>query len=151
MVMIAVETELDAPPDVVWDDVRNLKSHTQWMHDAESIWFTSGQTSGVGTTFDCQTKVGPISLNDVMEITDWVEADRMGVRHSGIVTGEGMFRLQPLGSDRTLFSWNEELEFPFWMGGPLRNPVGGFILKLIWKRNLQNLARRFHAGERVAA
>lgn len=150
MVMIAVEAELDAPPDVVWEDIKDIRSHTQWMHDAESIWFTSESTSGVGTTFDCQTKVGPISLNDVMEITEWVEDDRMGVRHSGIVTGEGVFRLQPLGHDRTLFSWNEELIFPFWMGGPLRNPVGGFILKLIWKRNLQNLAGRFRAGARIS-
>jgi len=150
MVMIAVETELDAPPDVVWDDIKDIKSHTQWMHDAESIWFTSDMTSGVGTTFDCQTKIGPISLNDAMEITAWVEGDRMGVRHRGIVTGEGAFRLQPLGRDRTLFSWNEELIFPFWMGGPLRNPVGGFILKLVWKRNLQNLTTRFRAGAPVS-
>ena len=41
MVAISVETELDAPPEVVWSDVRNLSSHVEWMHDAESIWFTS--------------------------------------------------------------------------------------------------------------
>ena len=51
MVAISVETELDAPPEVVWSDVRNLSSHVEWMHDAESIWFTSTMTEGVGTTF----------------------------------------------------------------------------------------------------
>ena len=83
MVAITVETEIDASPSVVWGDVRNIASHVQWMHDAESIWFTSEHREGVGTTFDCETKVGPIKLTDVMEITEWVDEQVMGVRHSG--------------------------------------------------------------------
>lgn len=143
MVAITVETTLDAPPDVVWADLRNLKSHAEWMHDAESIWFLSQETEGVGTRFECDTKVGPIRLTDVMEITEWVEGQTMGVRHAGVVTGEGAFKLSPLGDDRTLFRWAEELKFPWWLGGPVGEPFGSIILKLIWKRNLANLANRF--------
>jgi hypothetical protein len=150
MVAISVETELDAPPAVVWSDVRNLSSHVEWMHDAESIWFTSESTEGVGTVFDCETKVGPIRLTDIMEITEWVDDERMGVRHSGIVTGEGVFTLSPIHGNKTLFSWNEELHFPWFFGGKVGEPVGGVILKMIWKRNLQNLADRYSAGAVVA-
>ena len=78
MVAITVEIELDAPPEVVWSDVRNVASHVEWMHDAESIWFTSAGREGVGTTFECETKVGPIQLTDVMEITEWVDEETMG-------------------------------------------------------------------------
>ena len=112
MAAITVETELDASPEVVWSDIQNLSSHVEWMHDAESIWFTSDERSGVGTTFECETKIGPIQLTDVMEITDWVEAETIGVRHSGIVTGEGAFLLSSLENGRTLFRWEEELSFP---------------------------------------
>ena len=75
MVAITVETELDAPPNVVWSDVRRISTHAQWMHDAEAIWFTSESTEGVGTSFECETKVGPIRLSDAMEITEWVDEE----------------------------------------------------------------------------
>lgn len=150
MVAIQVETELDAPPAVVWSDVRNIASHVEWMHDAESIWFTSATTEGVGTTFDCETRVGPIRLTDVMEITEWVDEEAMGVRHTGVVTGEGVFRLEPLGSTRTRFSWTEDLAFPWWLGGPIGERVGAVVLKMIWKRNLGLLRDRYRDGAIVA-
>lgn len=146
MVAITVEIELDAPPEVVWSDVRNVANHVEWMHDAESIWFTSAEREGVGTTFECETKVGPLQLTDVMEITEWVDNETMGVRHSGVVTGVGAFSLSPIPGDRTLFRWAEELTFPWWLGGPVGEPFGSFILKLIWKRNLQSLSKRFARG-----
>ena len=149
MVAIHVETELDAPPDVVWADVRNIASHVEWMHDAESIWFTSPSTEGEGTTFECETRVGPIRLTDVMEITEWSEGDAMGVRHTGVVTGEGVFRLEPLGPNRTVFSWREELTFPWWLGGPIGERVGALVLRAIWKRNLGLLRARFRDGAPV--
>lgn len=150
MVAITVETELDAPPDVVWSDLRRISTHVHWMHDAEEIWFTSAETEGVGTAFECETKVGPIRLTDVMEITEWVDNETMGVRHAGVVTGEGAFTLSPLPNNRTRFRWAEELSFPWFLGGPVGEPFGSIILKMIWKRNLQNLARRFEDGAVVA-
>ena len=150
MAAITVETELDAPPEVVWADVRHLSRHIDWMHDAESIWFTSESREGVGTTFECETKVGPIQLTDVMEITSWVEAETIGVKHSGVVTGVGAFTLAPLANGRTLFRWEEELSFPWWLGGIVGESVGAVVLKQIWKRNLQLLGKRFSNGEMVA-
>lgn len=147
MVAITVETELDAPPDVVWSDIRQISTHVHWMHDAEAIWFTSADTEGVGTSFECDTKIGPIRFTDVMEITAWVENETMGVRHSRVVAGEGAFTLSALQGNRTLFRWAEELKFPWFFGGPVGEPFGSIILKLIWKRNLQNLANRFKNGE----
>lgn len=149
MVAITVEVELDAPPEVVWSDLRNISSHVHWMHDAEAIWFTSASTEGVGTAFECETKVGPIRLTDVMEITEWVDNEAMGVRHSGVVTGEGTFTLSAMSGHRTLFKWAEELSFPWFLGGPVGEPFGSIVLKLIWKRNLQNLSKRFRNGEVV--
>jgi hypothetical protein len=140
---VRVETELAASPDVVWADVRHIPSHVEWMHDAVDITFTGDQTEGTGTTFDCLTKVGPLKLIDRMQITSWVEAAEMGVRHDGLVTGEGVFTLTAVGTDKTAFVWEERLRFPWWMGGPIGGFVGSLILKQIWKRNLSLLRRRF--------
>lgn len=139
MAGIRVGIIIEATPEQVWDVVEVVADHVDWMHDAVAIRFTSESTSGVGTTFDCDTKVGPFRLTDQMEITRWEDARVMGVRHVGIVTGTGEFTLVPVGEGRTEFIWQERLIFPWWMGGPIGAAVGGVFLRLIWKRNLKGL------------
>lgn len=141
MATIRVSTVLDATPEQVWDSVEDIATHVEWMHDAVAIRFTSTSTSGVGTTFDCDTKVGPFRLTDRMEITAWDPPRVMGVRHVGMVTGTGEFTIDRVGTDRSGFTWRERLVFPWWMGGPIGAFFGGFVLRLVWKRNLRNLQR----------
>jgi len=143
---IRVSTTIDAPPGRVWDDVKDIGSHVEWMHDAVAIRFTSSRRSGVGTAFDCDTRVGPLRLTDRMEVTEWRPRRAMGIRHVGLVTGTGRFTLRRRRGGRTRFRWEEELVFPWWMGGPVGGLVGGQVLRLIWKRNLANLKRRVEAG-----
>ena len=130
---------IDASPAQVWRAVEHVGDHVEWMHDAVAIRFTSLRHSGVGTTFDCDTKVGPIRLTDKMEITKWQPRRAMGVRHVGLVTGSGMFTLRRRRDGRTRFTWKERLRFPWWLGGPFGAAVGGEVLRLIWARNLRNL------------
>lgn len=143
MSRLRVSVVLNAPPSQVWADVRNISSHVNWMNDAVAIRFTGPTTEGVGTTFDCDTKVGPIRLTDRMEVTSWVDGSEMGVRHVGIVTGSGVFQLRAKSKGRTKFTWTERLEFPWWMGGPVGALAAVPVLKLVWKRSMKNLAARF--------
>ena len=142
MPSITVAKTINATPTELWAYLRDIGSHTEWMADAEAITFTSDKTEGVGTTFDCLTKVGPIRLNDKMTVTSWVENKEMGVTHSGIVTGVGVFTLEPAGQ-QTLFTWSEKLEFPIYLGGPIGAFFAKPILKAIWNRNLSRLSRQF--------
>lgn len=141
MSRIAVSIELAASPARVWEIVEPVERHVDWMADAVAIRFTNSQTRGVGTTFDCDTKVGPIKLTDRMEITEWVPEKSMGVKHVGIVTGTGVFSIEPLGNGQyTKFTWSEELTFPWWLGGPIGEVIGGnIVMKAIWRRNLKKL------------
>ena len=138
---IRVAIEIDATPTRVWEVVEPVENHVDWMHDAVAIRFTGSQTRGVGTAFLCDTKVGPIKLVDRMEITEWTPGEVMGVRHSGLVTGSGSFTLAPIDlSRRTRFVWQEELTFPWWLGGPVGAYIGGkVVLRAIWQRNLRGL------------
>lgn len=142
MSRIYVSTVIDAPPDVVWAVVEPVERHVDWMADAEAIHFESETTRGVGTRFVCATKVGPLRLNDKMEITEWDAGRVMGVRHTGLVTGTGRFTLDRAVGGGTLFAWEEDLDFPWWLGGRLGEVVGGqLVLKAIWRRNLATLKR----------
>ncbi len=140
---IRVAIEIDATPARVWEVVEPVENHVDWMHDAVAIRFTSDQTRGVGTEFLCDTKVGPIKLVDRMEITEWTPGEVMGVRHTGLVTGSGRFTLEPIDlGRRTRFEWQEELTFPWWLGGPIGAYIGGkIVLRAIWQRNLRGLKR----------
>jgi hypothetical protein len=139
MAGIRVGVTIDASPRVVWRSVEDIAGHVEWMHDAVAIRFTSARRAGVGTTFDCDTRVGPFELVDKMEITEWRPRKAMGVRHVGLVTGTGRFTLRALPGGRTRFTWREHLVFPWWMGGAFGAVVGGEVLRLIWRRNLRNL------------
>lgn len=136
---IRVGVTIAAPPSRVWEEVRHVERHVDWMEDAVAIRFLSHRRSGVGTTFDCDTRVGPLRLTDRMEITRWEPRRAMGVRHVGIVTGSGTFTLRRRPGGRTRFTWREDLTFPWWMGGPFGAVVGGEVLRLVWKRNLARL------------
>ncbi len=143
--------EISATPSQVWQVVEPIEDHIEWMHDAVAIRFQTDQHRDVGTTFLCDTKVGPIKLVDRMEITEWVAGVAMGVRHVGVVTGTGRFTLAPIDvGRRTRFGWDESLTFPWWLGGPIGALIGGrLVLRSIWKRNLRNLRRIVE--QRVAA
>ena len=148
MAGIRVSIDIAATPQRVWQVVEPVERHVDWMHDAVAITFTGEQTRGVGTEFLCDTKVGPFKLVDRMELTEWVPNEAMGVRHTGMVTGEGRFTLAPLAEGaHTRFSWEETLHFPWWMGGPVGAFVGGrIVLAAIWRRNLKGLKRLVEQG-----
>lgn len=138
---IAVEVVIAAPVSFVWDDVQDISTHVDWMQDAEEIRFLTDRRQGVGTRFECETVVGPFKMTDIMEITNWQHAQAMGVHHQGIVSGSGEFRLRTSGSN-TIFSWVEQLSFPWYFAGPLGAMVARPILKSLWKGNLRRLKAR---------
>ncbi|CAN5524307.1 SRPBCC family protein [soil metagenome] len=151
MSRIQVAIDIERSPTDVWQVVEPVETHVEWMQDAVRIDFTTDQRRGVGTRFMCRTKVGPMTLDDHMEITAWQpptadEPGVMGVSHSGLVSGSGRFELSPIDDGtRTRFAWTEELRFPWWLGGPLGARVGAPVLAWVWRRNLAALKQRVEA------
>ena len=139
---------IDCTPEEVWASVEDVASHTEWMADADSITFVTEQRQGVGTEFKCLTRVGPFATTDVMTVTAWEPARRMGIEHRGVVTGRGHFNLEDDGRGRTIFCWDEELHFPWWMGGSAGERAGRPVLQRIWRANLSRLKAK---AEREAA
>ena len=136
---IEVSTIIYKPIEVVWDEVKIMKNHVNWMQDAAKIDFLSENEAGIDTKMKVLTKVGPFTLNDIITVTTWEEMNSIGVVHEGIVTGEGAFYLSKDGENSTKFQWIEDLKAPYYLGGPIAEFFGGFVLKLIWKKNLMYL------------
>ncbi len=150
MVRIQVAIELAATPGRVWEVLEPIERHVDWMADAVAIRFVSDQHRGVGTRFLCDTKVGPITLTDHMEVTEWEPGDSMGVKHTGVVTGSGVFALTPIDlGRRTRFTWTEDLSFPWFLGARIGEVIGGqVVMKAIWRRNLRKLKTVVEGADR---
>jgi uncharacterized protein YndB with AHSA1/START domain len=142
---IHVSIDIPAPPDRVWACIEDIGSHPRWMRDALAIRFVSDQTKGVGTRFDCDTRVGPLRMTDRMEVTEWDPGRAMAIRHGGVVTGEGRFMLEPVPSG-TRFSWTERLAFAPYLGGPLAGLVARPVLRRLWRGNLERLRDLVSSG-----
>ena len=136
---IGVSILINQPLDAGWTEVRVMADHVRWMEDAGKIDILSENNSGLDTKMNVLTKVGPITLTDIITVTEWKEKESIGVVHEGIVTGEGVFYLSEIDDNKTKFQWVETLKFPFYLGGPIGEIFGGVILKYIWKKNLKNL------------
>ena len=67
----------------------------------------------------------------------------------GAVTGTGVFSLEPRDGGGTTVRWSEQLEFPWWFGGPPAQVLARPFLMWVWRRNLSNLARLVDAGPAV--
>jgi uncharacterized protein YndB with AHSA1/START domain len=144
---IQVQIDIEARPAAVWAGIEDIATHTRWMRDAEAIRFTSEQTRGVGTRFDCDTRVGPFRMTDQMEVTDWRDGACLAIRHVGIVTGEGRFELVPIDDGRrTRFTWSETLRFPSRRGGRVAAALAAPVLRRLWKGNLERLRDLIERG-----
>lgn len=139
MARIRVATTISARPKAVWAVISDISTHVNWMDDAEAIRFTSAQRQGVGTSFECDTKVGPFGLMDRMAITEWKPNKVMGVRHEGVVKGSGRFTLRRQRGGRTRFTWEERLVVPWRLGGPIAAIPVAFVLRRVWRKNLTHL------------
>lgn len=138
MSRIVVSRDIPVPHDRVWNALADLGSHAAWMKDAEQIEFTSDQRTGVGTTMEVETRVGPLRTLDVLEVTGWEEGRSIDVVHRGLVKGTGTLAVEP-NADAATVTWDEDLTFPWWLGGPVTAWLARPILAAIWRGNLARL------------
>jgi hypothetical protein len=145
-VHLSVSTDVDAPPERLWAVLEPIEHHVEWMADAARITFRTAQRRGVGTEFECLTRVGPLTTTDVMTVTEWEPGAVMGIEHRGLVTGRGRFTLGPLAGNRTRFRWEEHLRFPARLGGGVAERAARPVLARIWRANLTRLKEIVETG-----
>ncbi len=142
---ISVAVIIDAPREAVFENIRNVESHTAWMTDAKQITIVSPQRQGVGLRFTVHTRLGPLATLDEMEVTRWEPGHLIGIEHRGIVKGTGSFTTADYGIGKTLFSWDERLKFPIRLGGGLSDVPARLALQIVFQRDLNNLKRIIEA------
>jgi hypothetical protein len=139
---IHIGVDLPLPVEVVWEEVSRLDRHVEWMADARSIEFIGDQRSGIGTALRVATRFGPLRTTDTIVVTAWEPSRRIEVEHRGRFTGSGAFRLDPAGPGTSRFTWEEQVRFPWYLGGPLGALAARPLFRFVWRRNLERLRSR---------
>lgn len=137
--MTSVCITIEAPVPTVWEYISDIASHVHWMIDAHAITLESGTANTAGAIYLCDTRLGPVKTNDIMEIIRYDSPILMEIKHKGAVSGTGTFHLSESSDSSTLFVWEENLVFPRYMGSALGKAIAMTFLHRIWKKNLQKL------------
>ena len=107
------QVTIDAPVNQVWRALVEWQRQGEWMALTRVTASDVGaDDSGIGTTIEAFTGIGPLGVLDKMKVTAWEPPHFCRVDHYGkIIKGIGEFRLVDLGSS-TRFDWYEEIKAP---------------------------------------
>lgn len=146
MARVRVSIVINSSPAAVWDEIRRIERHVDWMAEAHEIRFLTPSTDGVGASFECITRIGPFRVRDRMTVAGWREGRELAIRHRGPISGTGRFTLSRIRGDRTRLTWIERFRFPWWLGGPVGAFVGAFVLRRLLRRNLRVVKALVESG-----
>ncbi len=103
---VAASIEVAVGARTAWERLTDWESQGEWM--IATVVRKAGERR-----FLARTGLGPLRIDDVMEIEIWEPPRRVEVRHLGrLVRGRGIFRVEPLGEDRCRVTWQEVDQLP---------------------------------------
>jgi hypothetical protein len=106
---IAITVKLPVSIERAW--IQDWESQSDWMLQTR-VWVTSEIREGIGTEIEAFTGLIPskkfFGILDSMRVTQWNPPYSCEVLHTGkIIKGTGLFRLEKINDDETLFHWSE--------------------------------------------
>lgn len=130
---------INASVQEVWRELVNWQRQGEWMALTKVESSDVGaDDSGVGTTIDAFTGIGPFGVLDKMKVVKWEPPFFCRVDHYGrVIKGVGEFRLSDLDG-KTRFDWYEEIRAP----RPILLLIKPFILLAV-NFSLRKFARSF--------
>ena len=108
---IAITVKLPVSIDKAWDSIQDWESQSNWML-LTRVWVTSKIRKGIGTEIEAFTGLVPskkfFGILDSMRVTQWNPPYSCEVLHTGkIIKGTGLFQLEKINEEETLFHWSE--------------------------------------------
>lgn len=164
MATVVLRRDVPAPAGTVWQVA------TDWPRHGESVPFTdvvvTHDAGGTGTRFTGRTRLGPLAVDDPMEVVLWrppthadADADSTGrpgrcvvEKRGRVVLGWAALDVVPVGPGRCRMEWTEDVEIApaAWTGWAA--PVVRLGSRVVFGALLRRLARdavREHARTRV--
>jgi uncharacterized membrane protein len=117
---------IDAPIERVWAELVDIEAQPRWMHDMKAVRMADDGPLRVGSKGEATVRMYGVSVTDPVTITVLEPRASFALSHEGLVSGDGIFRLEP-GADgtTTIVRWDERLVLPVLphLGAVLAAPV----------------------------
>lgn len=143
MTTVSASIDVAVSAQQLWDAVTDWERQGDWMPQT-TVTVDPTSPTGLGQRFTARSGVGPAGFDDPMVVDVWEAPRRCEVAHLGrVVTGRGVFLVEPIGENRSRFTWNEELAST----GVRRllDPAAAPATKLLLGVALRRLARQLVA------
>lgn len=120
-----------------------------WQRQGDWIPFTEVRVidgdGGEGSSVEAVTRIGPLTVRDLMRVTE-VDAPRLirVVHYGRALRGPGVLRCTALAGDRTQVVWHEWFQVP-------AGVVGGGARLLLWPSSKAGLTVALHRFARLVA
>jgi uncharacterized membrane protein len=101
--------EIGTPIERVWVRLADVERQPEWMHDLKWVELTTAGPIRVGTQARGLVRILGISVEDPIEVTEFLPPHDYAIRHEGHFRGTGVFRLEALDDGRTRLTWDETL------------------------------------------
>ena len=140
---VRVTSAIDLPLDAgsVWARLLQWERQPEWMVDAASVRVLTAVGTGIGVRVAVRTRVlGRALMTDVLEVVDWDPPRRLVMERRGFVRGRGEWRLDPISSTSTRFTWAEDLHLPIPLIGEAALLAYRPLMRRLMRRSLSNLA-----------
>ena len=124
--------------------VADIEGHAAWQIDVRAIEFTTAERRSVGAAYLVDSKLGPIRMQIPMTVVEWRERRAIAVSYQGRLSGRGRITVRQRGRRRqraTKVTWSAHIRLPWFLGGPVGALGAAQLLRLVWRKNLANLAR----------
>ena len=103
---------INVPPEVVFDYVKELNRMPEWMPSCKSHEITSEQLYGVGTTTHCVMEQAGRVIEWDSVVTDYVENEKLAWHCDKPARNDGIFVFEPK-VDGTKVSFTMDYDLPF--------------------------------------
>ncbi|NNE11853.1 MAG: SRPBCC family protein [Ilumatobacter sp.] len=113
-----VRHEFETPSEQVWGELVDWEGHAAWI-PMTRMEVEPGEPTAPGARFTAYTGLGPLALEDRMEVVDceWDEAAASGsctvAKLGPVLRGRAWFTVSPKDDSQSVVDWNEDVTVPY--------------------------------------
>jgi uncharacterized protein YndB with AHSA1/START domain len=139
---IALQADIRAPVEVVWDLLVDWEHMGRWMLEASGFQVTTQHHEGVGVEVEAKIRIGGITTTDTVRVTRWEPPHVLAADHLGWVKGDALMQCIPT-EQGTRLEWVERLVPPL-------GPLGGIGIRLFKPLMVRTFVRDLSVLMRLA-
>ena len=137
MPTVADSIYVEAPREVVWGVVSDMRRYPEWIHFVREVFDVNGEPMEKGTTYRERAKPGPFESVSTWEVIDCVKPEHQ-VHAGRMLEGEVELRIR-FRSEGSGTHWDHEMDFRML---PHVRPLGWLLECLVMRRKMQADLRR---------